>query len=116
MKRHGKLLKKAKHFNQIIDHALGGKYDSINDLQGKINSANMDRRSSNDRVIYARIYRNTLDSSMEERTNIKLKQDRWEELISDLRIAAALTLSAANTLDEIKDDDLKNLSEKRHQI
>ena len=96
----------------IIDHTLAGRYDLINDLQEKIISANMDRRASNDRIIYARIYRNTLDSLMDERDDIKLKQDRWKELISDLRIAAALILTASNTLDEISDDELQTLNEK----
>ena len=96
----------------IIDHALNGKYDLINELQAKLNSANRDRRASNDRIVYARIFRNTLDSFGVERDDTEPKENRRKELMSDLRMAAALMLVAANTLQEINDDELKALSEK----
>lgn len=100
----------------IIDHALNGKYDLINELQAKLNSANRDRRASNDRIVYARIFRNTLDSFGVERDDTEPKENRRKELMSDLRMAAALMLVAANTLQEINDDELKALSEKITQV
>jgi hypothetical protein len=100
----------------IIDHSLNGKYDLINDLQAKLNTANRDRRSSNDRVIYARLFRNTLDSFMETRDDIELKENRRKELMSDLRMAAALMIVAANALQEINDDELKALSEEIAEV
>jgi len=100
----------------IIDHALNGKYDLINELQAKLDSANRDRRTSNDRIIYARIFRNDLDSFYQDRDDIELRKSRKKEFIADLKIAAALMFSAANALQEISDRELKALSKKISEI
>jgi hypothetical protein len=94
----------------IIDHALNGKHDLINELQTKLDSANRDRRASNDRIIYARIFRNALDSFSQDRDDIELRKSRKKEFIADLRIAASLMFCAANELQEISDAELKSLA------
>lgn len=100
----------------MIDHALNGKYDQISELQAKLSTANRDRRASNDRVIYARIFRTALDSFYQERDDIELRKSRKKELIADLRIAAALMFCASNALQEISDNELKALSTKIGEI
>jgi hypothetical protein len=100
----------------IIDHALNGKNDFINELQTKLDSANSNRRASNDRIISARIFRNTLDSFSQDRDNVELRKSRKKELIADLRIAVSLMFIAANALQEISDSELKALSTKISEI
>jgi hypothetical protein len=100
----------------IIDHALNGKHDLINELQTKLDSANRDRRASNDRIIYARIFRNALDSFYQDRDDMELRKSRKKEFIADLRIAASLMFCAAHELQEISDAELKALSTKISEI